>query len=185
MRRFMLRGAVLALGVAGFFAGLFFLGRWALDELRGQDRYAIALVDIDCPAPPGMTVAEFLDEVHYDGRLPERFSVLEEGLSEKLAAAFRMHPWVSDVDEVAIHPPRHVQVRLTFRRPVLAIKLGEQVRVVDGEGILLPKQASAEGLPVFAGNAKGPQGTAGSKWGDPEVERRARESAAKKNPSEQ
>ena len=36
------------------------LGRAARDRLRGEDRYLIALADIDCPSPPGLERGEFL-----------------------------------------------------------------------------------------------------------------------------
>ena len=48
---------------AALVAAVVALGHLARDRLRGSDRYAVAFADIDCPAPPGLTRPEFLDEV--------------------------------------------------------------------------------------------------------------------------
>ena len=42
------------------------------------------------------------------------------------------------------------------------------------EGILLPKWARTDGLPVYRGKAAAPTGPAGRRWGDPGVEAAAR-----------
>jgi hypothetical protein len=81
---------------------------------------------------------------------------------------------VKDVAEVTVASPRQVHVRLVFRTPVLAVPLGTTLRAVDAGGVLLPAQAATEGLPVFQGRANPPVGPAGSRWGDPAVEARAR-----------
>lgn len=179
MRRWLIRSLVLVLGVAGFFAGLFFLSRWALESLRGEDRYLVNLADIECLAPPGLDRADFLAEVQYGANapglvLPNQFSILERGLERKLKESFAQHPWVKQVDQVTLEPPRHIQVSLTFRRPVLAVPVGGLLRAVDDQGVLLPKKAATAGLPVYQGKAKAPQGE-GKAWGDPLVERQARE----------
>ena len=180
MRRWLGRILVVALGVGGFFAGLFFLGRWALEGLRDQERYLVAWSDIDCPAPAGLEVKEFLDQVRYYSQrqaftqMPERFSILEDGLADKLSQAFAQHPWVEKVDGVTVAPSRQVNVRLSFRRPVLAVRVGKELRAVDRHGVLLPKNAATAVLPVYDGRPQPPQGGEGSPWGDPKVEQRAR-----------
>ena len=184
MRRWVGRILVLVLGVAGFFAVLFLLGHWAdVGVLRNQERYLVAVADIACPTPPGLEKADFLEQVRYyshaqpANRLPERFSILEDGLEAKLTRAFAAHPWVEKVEQVALQPPRAVEVKLTFRTPVLAVTVAGQTRAVDGHGILLPKSAPTADLPLYAGRAAPPRGGEGSPWGDPKVEQRARELA--------
>jgi hypothetical protein len=173
-RRWLLQGLTLVLVVAAFLGGLVFLGKWGLEQIRGQDRYILPFADVDCAPPQGMERGEFLGEVQYFARLPEKLDLLDGELCQKLAAAFAMHPWVEKVDGVLLVPPRHVQVRLVMRVPVLAIPTRDGLIAVDRHGVRLPKSAATEGLPVFEEEARPPQGPAGTKWGDPKVEERAR-----------
>jgi hypothetical protein len=164
----------LLLLVAAFLAGIILLGKWGLEQIRGRDRYAVAFADIDCTPPAGMTRGEFLDEVLYLSRLPDRFGLLNEDVRELLTAAFAKHPWVEKVEAVILEAPRHVEVRLVMRRPVLVVRTHEGAVAVDRHGVRLPKNAPVDNLPIFEGEAAPPKGPAGTKWGDPKVEERAR-----------
>jgi hypothetical protein len=173
-RRWFVQCLATLLVVAAFLAGLIMVGQWAHERIRGTSRYAVPFADIACTPPPGMARAEFLDEVQYLSRLPAQLGFLDDDLSRNLAAAFADHPWVEKVDGVILQPPRQIQVRLVMRRPVLAVRTPEGLGAVDRQGVRLPRTAATEGLPVFAGEARPPQGPAGTKWGDPAVEERAR-----------
>jgi hypothetical protein len=172
-RRFVKALAALAAPLL-FLAGLIALGNLALVQLRDHERYSLAFADINCPAPPGRQRRQFLDEVQYLGALPGRLQVLDADLPRRLAEAFALHPWVESVEGVEITPARRVHVRLRHRRPVLAVPLGEGLRAVDGEGVLLPAGAATDGLPVYPHIAPPPRGPAGTRWGDPAVEEAAR-----------
>lgn len=162
-------------GAALLVAVVCLLGKLAWESLAHLDRYQISFNQIDCPAPPGLERTAFLDEVQYLSAMPERINVLEEGLVSRLAGAFRQHPWVEKVERVEIESPQRVLVRLTFRRPVLAVSVpGIGLRAVDREGVLLPSTARTEGLPVYSGTAAPPVGPAGTRWGDAGVETAAR-----------
>jgi hypothetical protein len=163
-----------ALGVGLLVAGVFLLGKIARDHLRGLDRYTIAFAEIDCTPPAGQTRADFLDEVQYLTDLPDQLRLLDDDLPARLAEAFARHPWVEKVERVEIIPPRQVRVRLSYRTPVLAVKVAGQTRAVDVHGILLPATAVTRGLPVFPGQAPPPAGPAGTRWGDAAVEAAAR-----------
>jgi hypothetical protein len=173
-RRWLFQGLILILLVAAFLAGLILLGKWGLEHIRGRERYAVPFADIDCTPPPGMERGAFLDEVQYLSRLPDRLGLLDEDLSQKLSEAFAKHPWVDKVDGVHLEPPRRVQVRLTMRRPVLAVPTKDGPIAVDANGVRLPKNAVTDGLAVFEGVAA-PPGPAGKRWGDPKVEEQARQ----------
>jgi hypothetical protein len=160
--------------VTGFLGGVVWLGRWGLEQIRGQDRYLVPFAEIDCGAPEGLDRQVFLDEVQYLGRLPDRLDVLDDELPDRLRQAFALHPWVAKVGEVTRTPPRHVAVALTFRTPVLAVKWDGELRAVDGAGVLLPKNAPTRGLPVYDGEPRPPRGPPGTRWGDPDLEREAR-----------
>jgi hypothetical protein len=179
IRRFLL-GLVL---VAIVLAGLVAMGRWGRDQLRDDPRYAVALDEIDVPAPPGMTRGDFLAELRFLTRKDERFSALDPELPERLSALFGKHPWVAAVEGATVTPPKQVHVKLRFRKPTLAVPTDKEWRVVDETGVLLPASAPVEGLPKFVGSPK-THGQAGMPWGDPEVERQARvfESPGAKRP---
>lgn len=176
--RWLPQALVLVLMVGAFLAGLIFLGQWGLEQLRGRERYLVPFADIECSPPPGMDRREFLDEVQYHARLPDRIGLLDEDLPRKLSDAFSRHPWVEKVQAVSLKPPRHIEMTLSYRRPVLAVRAGDSVIAVDGFGVRLPKNAPTAGLPVYEGAAAPPKGPAGSKWGDPGVEERARHLAS-------
>ena len=168
----------LVAGLALLLVGLAVFGPWALEQLRGRERYRVPLAEIECVPPPGLSKADFLDEVQYLGSLPDQLEFLDRQLPARLAEAFAAHPWVACVDKVEVTPPRHIQVRLTFRTPALAVPVGGKLRVVDGDGVLLPLKAPATGLPRYAGQAPKPIGPTGTRWGDAGVEavaRRARQ----------
>ena len=174
-RGWLLKSVLLFVLVAGFLGGLIGAGRWGLEHLRGRDRYDMAFTDIECVPPVGMDKQEFLHEVLYESRLPKRLHLLDEDLPQQLRDGFARHPWIEKVEAVEIKPPRQVLVKLTHRTPVLAVKVGDKIRAVDGFGVLLRDNAPTRGLPVYDGAAKPPQGPAGTRWGDPNVEAAARE----------
>jgi hypothetical protein len=157
--------AAAALAVLGLIA----LGRAAREGLRQHERYTVNFADIDCPNPPGMTRDEFLAEVQYLARLPDRLAALDDQTPPRIASAFAQHPWVEQVAEVRIVQPDRARVQLVFRTPALAVPQPNGLRVVDGHGILLPASAPTEGLRIYEGNAAPPAGLAGTAWGDPAV----------------
>jgi hypothetical protein len=171
MRRQVVRGVAWLMLIAAVVTGVIALGRWSLGQLKG-DRFQVAFEDIDCEAPPGMSRADFLGEVHYLSRLPAKIPVTDAETQATLRAAFERHPWVLGVEEIEPRPPNQLRVRLSFRTPALAVPWDGGVRVVDDRGVLLPRKASAEGLPIFSGNAKAPYDE-GKIWPDADVVREA------------
>lgn len=160
--------------VALFLGGVIWAGHWGLEQLRGRDRYQIAFSDIGCEPPSGMERKRFLDEVrYYAPSLPPRIDLLDEELAERVSEGFAKHPWVEKVESVEIKPPRQVIVKVKQRRPALAVPFGGEILVVDGGGVLLPKDAPTLDLPVYSGAAKAPRGI-GLRWGDANVEAAAR-----------
>src|SRR5262249_56500914 len=116
-------------------------GNRGWESLQQDERCLIPFAAIECVPPPGLERTDFLNDVQYLAGLPERLSLLDEEIMSRLQVAFGRHPWVSGVEEVKLTPPRRVQVRLRFRRPVLAVRWSGQLRVVDGDGVLLPAAA--------------------------------------------
>lgn len=179
MRRESRRVLLVLGGAAGVLLLVVALGPLLRETLREDPRYALAVLDIDCPAPPGTDRRTFLEEVQYHGRLPDRLGLLDTDLEATLRRAFSAHPWVDRVERVEAPAEAKLKVDLSFRRPVLAVKVADGMRVVDGHGILLPPGAPAAGLPVYPKTAAAPANPAGEPWGDPAIEAWARELAKK------
>jgi hypothetical protein len=170
MRRPIARAVVSVALAAGVVFGLVQLGRYARDRLDQRNHYTVAIADVQCLAPPGMSRATFLAEVQYYGALPDQVNLLEPRLVARLTAAFALHPWVERVEGVHLRGPNGPEVRLVIRTPALAV--GE--RVVDRHGVLLPAGAKADGLPVMPGEVPPPKGPPGTPYGDPSVEAAAK-----------
>lgn len=174
LRTWLLPLGVAILGGVLVLAGVLLTDRLTHDAIRHQKRFTLDFLKIACDPPPGMERTAFLSEVQYHANLPARLELLDETLSQRLAEAFLRHPWVEQVDEVRITPPGRIEVRLIYRQPVLAVPVADHLRAVDRHGILLPKSAPTEGLPIFPGRARTPAGPEGTPWGDEAVEEAAR-----------
>jgi cell division septal protein FtsQ len=172
-RRWPFRATLSLVLVALFLGGIIWIGHRGLEQLQGRDRYLLDFRDIECEPPVGMDKREFLDEVLFESRLPKRLNLLDADLPQHLREGFLKHPWVERV-EVDIKPPKQIIVILTHRTPVLAVKVGAKVFAVDANGVLLRPNAPTLSLPIYDGDAKPPQGPAGTRWGDPNVEAAAR-----------
>src|SRR5262245_14986102 len=104
MRKRIFKIAVFVLILAGFYGSVILIGGWARDQLRDRDRYKLAFTDIEVDPPPGMTRETFLDEVQYLGSMADAMSLVGPKVPERLAQAFRRHPWVADVEHVLMRP---------------------------------------------------------------------------------
>ena len=170
LRRWLLQfSAVLLIGAA-LVGGLAWLVHAARDTIWASPRYQVAFADIDCNPQSPLTRSEFLDEVQYLAEMPDRFSLVEDGLEEKLRVAFTKHPWVRSV-RVTLKAPHTVSLAITYRQPVLAVAVAEQpLRAVDQDGVLLPQKALIPPTLLTLEKAPRPKGAAGQPWGDPVVE---------------
>ena len=162
--------AVLALlytlGYAGKSAGL---------HVASDPRYRVPIAEVQLDPPPPIVRAVFLTEVRSLGNLPEAVSSVDPATMETLKAAFGKHPWVKDVNEIAVDAEGKLRAKLTYRRPALAIHIqGENgLRVVDGTGVLLPESALAEGVPTLLNQLLRTETPAGQRYADPDVPRAA------------
>lgn len=155
-------------------AGVIYAGHWARQWLDRRGHYDVAMADIQCPTPPGMSREAFLAEVQYLAGLPDRISTVDPSAVLKLNAAFRAHPWVERVQTVALRAADGPKAVLQIRTPVLAVN----DRAVDGYGVLLPAGAPTQDLLRYRGPASEPKGPAGTPWGDAAIEGAAKAAAA-------
>jgi hypothetical protein len=176
MRRHTLQAAAAMLGAAVVLGGLIAGGRALRGRLVNNDQYQIPFAEIQCDSPPGMTREEFLGEVEYLSDFHSRVSLLDDAMPQQLQEAFLRHGWVESA-RILNGPGRKIVAELTFRTPVLAVQFANGVRVVDAKGLLLPRSAAVDGLPILS-EAKPPSSAAGKPWGDLRVEAAARVAAA-------
>lgn len=177
--------AGLALLGAGLF-GLWWIDRQLAKNQRVANSAKVSFSTIESPTPEAMGHEAFLEEVRYIGHADRELNLLDPNLTTTLAAAFRSHPWVAEVERVEVTPgttrqglaaPGKVIVKLRFRKPVLRVPLeGEPLpnetgeREVDALGTLLPTRLATLGLPALATQRKGVPPNPGSTWNDPVVQ---------------
>ena len=180
------------LALGGWMAGLALLALglvslWWINRELGRDpkilsSASVLFSSISCPTPQAMGRDAFLEEVRYIGHVDQELNLLDPSLPSILAAAFRSHPWVAEVERVEIFPgttrlgqPKagKVEVKLRFRQPVLRVPLeGETLpgepaeREVDPLGTLLPARPAFSGVPTLATRRQGLPPTPGNMWND-------------------
>ena len=135
-------------------------------------------VNINCSLPPVLSKEEFLNEVRYLGNLKEEYDLLEEGILARIFNAFQVHPWVQKVVDVQREGPQKIKVILEFRTPALVVPItpikdqieaADKFRVVDVNGVILPKNAPQIGLPILALPLPFPTDKAGVQWKNEQV----------------
>jgi hypothetical protein len=117
------QGMIALLGFCFFLLVVSGVASIARDQIGKRDRYRMSFLDIDCAAPQAQERTEFLAEVQYLASLPDEVQLMDDGLGERLANAFALHPAVKKVEEIKWVGPRRLKVRLIFHStdPVLPL----------------------------------------------------------------
>lgn len=122
---------------------------------------------------PRWVPPDLVEQVFERAGFNESLSLIDETLTERIAAAFFTHPWVKDVHRVSKTFPAQVQVELVFREPVAMVKGIDGYYPIDGEGVLLPHAdfsvADIDRYPTIERISSAPLGDTGESWGDPVV----------------
>jgi len=159
----------LTLAVATILCSCFVILR---NYVAGLDCYQVAtrtLVPRSLPSWAGQAVRRDLAVLP---GLPKRFSIMEPGISERVARAFESNPWVAEVLSVRKVYPNRMVVQLRLRRPVAGVRVGGRFALVDASGHrltagirrwpkgteALPVIVAAEGLPPKVGEAWSSEG---------------------------
>jgi hypothetical protein len=152
------------------------LGGWrgvayVQSRVREQERFRVALGDVQVTPLPVWIHGNVLEEVRYLARLPDHLNTLDPHLAANLRDAFALHPWVREVIEVRISHPAVIRVKLAYREPVAVVRTASAFEPVDREGVLLPRQgfANAELYATITGVRSTPTGPAGTRWDDAAV----------------
>jgi len=152
-------------------SGVFFFQKLKnqLPDLSQREEYQIETKDLSLiPAPPHYVPIDIVDQVIKRSQLPEKVSLLDQGLVLKIADAFQKHPWVQKV--VSVQKTNTVEVAVLFRKPAAMVEVKQGLFPVDNEGVLLPPEdfsvSDARRYPVITGIRSMPEGPAGTTWGD-------------------
>lgn len=163
--------------LAAIVGGLIFAWQQIGDQVLSGDDYRLAVEGIEIiPSPAAIPWIhrDIRTEVIRNGSLDSGPSILEADLNDRIAQAFRLHPWIEKVDRVTKHYPARVTVEVVYRRPVAIVAVGKEAWYpVDRDGYVLPIEdfspIEAGRYPRVAGIANGPAGPVGSRWGDARI----------------
>ncbi len=175
------RGGQLAIActllLAAILGGLIFAWQQVGDQVLSGNDYRLSPEGIEIIPPPSTIPWIHRDlraEVVRGGSLDGRPSILDADLNDRIAQAFRLHPWIKQVGRVTKHYPARVTVEVVYRRPVAIVAVGDEAWYpVDREGYVLPAEdfspIEAGRYPRLAGIAGGPPGPVGSRWSDARI----------------
>ncbi|HBO43248.1 MAG TPA: hypothetical protein DD670_04805 [Planctomycetaceae bacterium] len=154
------------------FATTFILWQKVGDDLLASDDYQVAAEDIEIsPLPEWIRATDVRGQVfNYLGPM----SIMDEDAVERVANAFRLHPWVERVVRVSKHHPSRIRVELEYRRPVCLVQVSnDKFFCVDVRGVWLPDtdfdQDEPSPYPIVVGITSGPVAGVGDCWGDERV----------------
>lgn len=142
-----LKGVLVAVATAGVGCGILYGLAVLHDDVRVSPSYVISadtlrLVKGPAWMTPGI-LAE-LDVQRLDPEFPNRFSLLDDEVNARIAAAYERSPWVERVERIVKHAPRvesktpPLEVFLKFRRPIAFVQSGGGYVLVDDKGVRLP-----------------------------------------------
>ena len=176
------RGRGILVAVVGL-AGLIILGLiggWYLvwnevgDYVLSSESYLVTSQRVEIiTAAPEWIDTDIRAEVFRNASLDRPLSIMDDDLTQRIANAFSLHPWVAKVCRVTKHHPAQVQVELVYRRPVCMVEVPGGAFPVDVRGVLLPvddfSPSEAGRYPRLVGVDTVPVGTVGECWGDVRV----------------
>ena len=154
----------------------------SLPDLSGLEEFRLPAREIEVTPPPHWVPHDLIEQVLAQSQLPDELSLLDKGLTARIAEAFQHHPWVEEVVRVTKSTPAQVKVELTYRQPAAMVQVKQGLYPVDRLGVLLPpgdfSPAEARRYPLIVNAATPPQGSVGTSWGDVAVTGAAQIAAA-------
>jgi hypothetical protein len=168
-------------------------GTWHLvwlkvgDYVLSSEEYVVGPQQVEITPLPPWIHTDVRSEVFRNASLDGPLSIMDDQLTERMARAFSLNPWVAKVVRVTKQPSARVKVELVYRRPVCMVALPSgghlpssaqwpgDLLPVDAHGVLLPygsddfTPVEKSRYPRLLGIATGPVGTVGECWGDARV----------------
>ena len=167
--------AILALVVVALAAGwsAVWNGSGVQDYLLGSDQYIVGPEQVVITQQPDWIHSDLRAEVFRNASLDGPLSIMDDDLTQRLAQAFSLHPWIARVDRVTKSHPSRVDVELVYRRPACIVEVRDNWLPVDAHSVLLPRedfsQVEASRYPLVVGIRTLPVGATGDPWGDGRV----------------
>jgi hypothetical protein len=170
-----LLGIALAVGVIG---GPYLAWRKLKSRILSSPEYRVGPEQVEITPAPAWIHSDIRAEVFRDPSLDGPLWLTDDNLTEQIATAFSLHPWVAKVTRVTKrHPtstnPTAVKVELVYRQPVCMVEVPGGVLAVDAEGVLLPSEdfspIEATRYPRLVGTDQKPTGPPGRRWADARV----------------
>jgi hypothetical protein len=158
--------------------GLFIAGAYAAwhqvaARVLSSREYAFGPQELDITPLPAWIHTDLSGEIYRELSRDGPLTIMDDNLTERVAAAFSRHPWVAKVQKVSKEYPARVKVVLIYRKPVCMVELAGGLMPVDAEAVLLPTAdftpPEAAKYPRLAGVDRGPMGVVGARWGDSRV----------------
>lgn len=147
--------------------------RRCLPDLADRPEYQVTADDITITPVPKWVPQDIVRDAMERAGFEESVSLLDDALSERLAAAFHTHPWIAGVRSVKKSFPTRVHVEVRYRRPVALVEGVDGYYPIDERSVLLPADgftpAAVAAYPLIVGVASVPMGAIGEEWGDPAV----------------
>jgi len=160
--------SVLIAGVV--YAGLAVASR-ASDYLMSLEYFIMDKSSLALDEKPWWVTPEIESAILELPGLPERFSLLEDGLTAKISEAYVANPWVGGVRYVRKQYPNRIRVGLDLRVPVAFVRSDRLFYLTDAENVRLPGEYGADKgplkmLPVIVDHSEGLRSVppVGKKW---------------------
>ncbi len=144
--------------------------------LMGLERFQVSPATLTFPQLPDWVTPEIRQQLSVIPGIPDddHFSIMEPGLTDRLAQAYAANPWVKKVHLVERHFPNRLKLELTLRRPAAVVHHGGSYYLTDEEGVRLPVRLRSWPsrdfqLPLVTGAAVAPP-RSGKPWDEEAVE---------------
>ncbi|MCX5684745.1 MAG: hypothetical protein NT049_13800 [Planctomycetota bacterium] len=179
----LMKGVLVALGTAAVGCGVLYALDFFHDDIRVAPGYVMTSDSLRLVKYPRWMTPAILAELDVsllDPAFPQRFSLLDADVCEKIAAAYEKCPWIEKVERIVKHDPRvdpkrpPLEVTLRFRRPLAFIQQRDGFVLMDEHCTRLPgvysePRLGAEKFLVVTGIAAAPP-EAGQEWKDAAVQ---------------
>lgn len=177
-----LKAVLIVLVTAAAACGLLYALDFFRAEIRVSPGYVMTSESLRLVTyPKWMTPAVLaeLDVGLLDPDFPQRFSLLDANVCDRIARAYERCPWIEKVERIVKHDPRvdpkspPLEVFLRFRRPLVFVQARDGFILVDERGIRLPgvyrepRLGSVKFLIVTGVPGAPPE--PGQAWSDPAV----------------
>jgi len=166
---------VLLVGVVG---GPYLAWRRLKPRILNAPEYRVSPEQVEMTPAPAWIHSDIRAEVFRDPSLDGPLSLADDNLTEQIANAFSVHPWVAKVTRVTKRHPAAtnlaaVKVELVYRQPVCMVEVAGGVLAVDADGVVLPSEdfspIEATRYPRLVGADPKPAGPPGRRWADAKV----------------